>query len=133
MATAETPLEQFATKWWILALIGVLSVAAGILALAYEEATLLALGLIFGIYILLFGTSPLLASFEPGAPTSSVVLRVVIGILAVLAGLIAIVRPGASVLALLLVVGFWFMLTGVDDLVRGITEPGRAGSRSCSG
>ena len=48
-----------------------------------------------------------------------------IGILAVLAGLIAIVRPGASVLALLLVVGFWFILTGVGDLVRGITEPGR--------
>jgi uncharacterized membrane protein HdeD (DUF308 family) len=53
-----------------------------------------------------------------------VVLRVVIGILAVLAGLIAIVRPGASVLALLLVVGFWFILTGVGDLLRGITESG---------
>jgi uncharacterized membrane protein HdeD (DUF308 family) len=28
------------------------------------------------------------------------------------------------VLALLLVVGFWFILTGVGDLLRGITESG---------
>ncbi|HZA59425.1 MAG TPA: hypothetical protein VE523_09605 [Solirubrobacterales bacterium] len=35
----DTPLEQIATKWWVPVLIGVLSVAVGILALAYEGIT----------------------------------------------------------------------------------------------
>jgi uncharacterized membrane protein HdeD (DUF308 family) len=95
----------------------------GILALAYEGITLLALGLIFGINILVYGMFALMAGFEPGAPPSHAVLRTVIGILAILAGLVLIVRPGASVLVLLIAVGFWFILTGVADLVRGITQP----------
>jgi uncharacterized membrane protein HdeD (DUF308 family) len=120
---ADTPLERAASKWWVPAFIGLLSVAAGILALAYQEITLLALGLIFGINILVYGVFALMAGFEPGAPPSHAVLRTVIGILAILAGLVLIVRPGASVLVLLIAVGFWFILTGVADLVRGITQP----------
>jgi uncharacterized membrane protein HdeD (DUF308 family) len=129
MATAEHPLEQVASKWWIPVLIGLLSVAVGILALAYEGITLLALGLIFGINILLYGMFALMAGFEPGAPPSHAVLRTVIGILAILAGLVLIVRPGASVLVLLIAVGFWFIITGVGDLVRGITQPGQRVSK----
>ena len=125
MATADTPLEQVATKWWVPALIGLLSVAAGILALAYEGITLLALGLIFGVYILVFGTFALLAAFEPGGHPTHAVLRTVVGIVAILAGLVLIVRPGASVLVLLIALGFWFIITGVGDLVRGITQPGQ--------
>jgi len=125
MATADTPLDRIATKWWVPTLIGVLSVAAGIVALAYEGITLLALGLIFGVYILMFGTFALLAAFEPGAHPSHAVLRTVVGIVAILAGLVLIVRPGASVLVLLIALGFWFIITGVGDLVRGITQPGQ--------
>ena len=125
MATAETPLEQVATKWWVPVLIGLLSVAAGILALAYEGITLLALGLIFGVYILMFGTWALFAAFEPDAHPTHAVLRTVVGIVAILAGLVLIVRPGASVVVLLVALGFWFIITGVGDLVRGITQPGQ--------
>jgi uncharacterized membrane protein HdeD (DUF308 family) len=124
MATANTPLEQVASKWWVPMLIGLLSVAAGILALAYQDITLLALGLILGIYILVFATFALMSAFEPGASTGHVVLRMIVGIVGILAGLVAIVRPGASVLALLIVLGLWFIVTGVGDLVRGIVEPG---------
>ena len=55
---ADTPLERIASKWWVPALIGVLSIAVGILALAYEGITLLALGLIFGINSSCTGCSP---------------------------------------------------------------------------
>jgi uncharacterized membrane protein HdeD (DUF308 family) len=82
---ADTPLERIASKWWVQALIGVLSVAVGILALAHEGITLLALGMF-----------ALMAGFEPGAPPSDAVLRTVIGILAILAGLVLIVRPAPA-------------------------------------
>jgi uncharacterized membrane protein HdeD (DUF308 family) len=95
----------------------------GILALAYEGITLLALGLIFGINILVYGMFALIAAFEPGAPPSHAILRTVVGIVAILAGLVLIVRPGASVVVLLVALGFWFIIVGVADLVRGITQP----------
>jgi uncharacterized membrane protein HdeD (DUF308 family) len=120
MANAETPLDQIASSWWLWVLVGVLTLAAGILALAYEEATLLALGLIFGIVVLVYGTFALIAAFEPGVPTSHVVLRVVVGIVAILAGLVMVVRPGASVLVLLIAVSFWLIITGIGDIAIGI-------------
>lgn len=124
MAQADTVLEQAARKWWVPVLVGLVMVAAGIVALAYEGITLLALGLIFGINILVYGTFALVAAFEPGAPPSHAVLRTVVGIVAILAGLVLVVRPGASVLVLLVALGFWFIITGVGDLVRGISQPG---------
>lgn len=123
MATADHPLEQAATKWWVPVLIGLLSVAVGILALAYEEITLLALGLIFGINILVYGMFALTAAFEPEAHHGATVLRAIVGVVAIIAGLVLVVRPGASVLVLLLAVAFWFIIAGAGDLVRGITQP----------
>jgi uncharacterized membrane protein HdeD (DUF308 family) len=124
MAQAGTPLEQAASNWWLAVLVGLISVAAGILALAYEEITLLALGLVFGISVLVYGTFALIAAFEPGVPTSYAVLRVVVGIVAVLAGLVLVVRPGASVLVLLVAVAFWLIIAGIGDLAIGISGPG---------
>jgi uncharacterized membrane protein HdeD (DUF308 family) len=41
-----------------------------------------------------------------------------IGFLAVLAGLVCLVRPGAGVLALLIALAFWFIITVMADLAR---------------
>jgi len=124
MAKAQTPLEQAAAHWWLAVLVGLISIAAGILAIAYEKITLLALGLIFGISVLMYGTFALVAAFEPKIPTSHAVLRVVVGIVAVLAGLVLVVRPGASVLVLLIAVAFWLIIAGIGDLAIGISGPG---------
>lgn len=44
------------------------------------------------------------------------------GFLSVLAGLICLVRPSASVLAVLLAVAFWFVMVGVADLARAVVS-----------
>jgi uncharacterized membrane protein HdeD (DUF308 family) len=124
MAKAGTPLEQAASHWWLAVLVGLISIAAGILALAYEEITLLALGLVFGVSVLVWGTFALVAAFEPGIPTSHAVLRIVVSIVAILAGLVLVVRPGASVLVLLIAVAFWLIIAGIGDLAIGISGEG---------
>jgi uncharacterized membrane protein HdeD (DUF308 family) len=43
-------------KWWLVALLGVLEIVAGVLALAYPDITLLVLGLIVGINLVLIGS-----------------------------------------------------------------------------
>ena len=124
MAKVGTPLEQAASHWWLAVLAGLVFIAAGILALAYQGITLLALGLVFGISILVWGVSALVAAFEPGIPTSHAVLRVVVSIVAILAGLVLVVRPGASVVVLLIAIAFWLIIAGVGDLAIGISGAG---------
>lgn len=110
--------------WWALALIGLFQIAAGILALAYTGVTLLALGIIFGVNLLLAGTIlVMLGAADEEASTGVKTVRIVIGFLTTLAGLIAIVRPGASVLVLLLCLSLWFLLSGIGWLVEALTSP----------
>ena len=108
--------------WWLALAAGVLSMLIGILALAYPEPTLLAVGLIFGVYLVIWGTTCVMRGAS-GAESMSGGLRIVLillGVLTVFAGLIAIVRPGASVVTLAWVVGFWWTIAGVLQLVHGI-------------
>lgn len=110
-------------RWWVVALLGLISIAAGVLALAYPDITLLVLGLILGVYLLIAGTVAVVTAageeMSPGVRTA----QIVVGFLAALAGLICLVRPGASVLAVLLAVAFWFTLVGIADLTRAAVEP----------
>src|SRR4051795_13222615 len=109
-------------KWWVVALLGAISIVAGILALAFPDITLLALGLIVGINLVLIGAVWVaLATMEDHTPGGRV-LRFFVGFLATLAGLICLVRPGAGVLALLLALSFWFIITGMADLARALDE-----------
>jgi uncharacterized membrane protein HdeD (DUF308 family) len=107
--------------WWALVLLGVVQVAAGIVAIAYPGLTLLVLGLIFGINVLFAGMIMVMVGTDEGSEASRV-LRVVVGFLAVLAGLFMIVHPGESVLVLLLAVAFFFVLIGIADLSRAMNQ-----------
>jgi uncharacterized membrane protein HdeD (DUF308 family) len=107
--------------WWAPLVAGVLSVVAGIVALAYPEPTLLAVGIIFGAYLAAWGTMLVVhAVSEHGAPTVARALGAIVGLLGLLAGLILLVRPGESVLTVVWVLGFWWTLSGVVQLAQGI-------------
>jgi uncharacterized membrane protein HdeD (DUF308 family) len=119
--------DWIAGKWWLFVLLGAIAIIAGVLALAYPDITLLALGIIFGAYLLVWGIFTLAGAFVPGTPTALVVLRVLVGFLGVLAGLICLVRPGASLLAVLIAFSFWFILIGIADLAQAMeTSDNRA-------
>jgi uncharacterized membrane protein HdeD (DUF308 family) len=107
--------------WWALVLIGLFQVIAGVLALVYVGITLLALGLVFGINLLLAGTMlVVISSADNDASSGITAVRLVVGFLTILAGLICIVRPGASVLVLLLAVAFWFVISGIGWLTEAM-------------
>ena len=109
-------------KWWVVALLGVISIAAGVLALAYPDITLLALGLIVGINLVLVGVIWVALGMTEQHSEGGRVLRFLVGFLAILAGLVCLVRPGAGVLALLIALSFWFIVTGIADLARALDE-----------
>jgi len=108
---------------------GVLGAIAGILALVYPEITLLALALIAGINLLLLGVLSLVDAFSDDGDTTSRVLAAVLGLLGIMAGLVVMRRPGESLLAVLIVLGIWLVVTGIVDLVRAIANAADRGLR----
>lgn len=108
--------------WWLVLITGLLSVLVGVLALAVPGATLLFLGLLFGVSLLFTGVSSIAIGVSGEGTAGRQTLSVLLGFLAVLAGIFCFVRPGAGVIAVVLSVAFWFMLVGIGDLVAAFQE-----------
>jgi uncharacterized membrane protein HdeD (DUF308 family) len=124
-ADSSTSMVGDRGPWWLAVVAGALSIVVGVLALANPAPTLLAVGLIFGAYLVIWGVLWLIRAVR--ADDMSVALRLLaalLAVVAVVAGLVLLVRPGQSVLTAALALGFWFCLTGVLQLVRGITASG---------
>src|SRR3954447_2260375 len=101
-----------------LILAGLVGVVAGILALVYPDVTLLALALIAGVNLIILGALSLVDAFGGEQDSTSRVLAVVIGVLGIIAGLVVLRRPGESLLAILVVIGIWLVVSGLVDFVR---------------
>jgi uncharacterized membrane protein HdeD (DUF308 family) len=110
------------SKWWVVTLLGALSIAAGVLALAYPDITLLVLGLVVGINLVVIGAVWISLATMENHTEGGRILRFFVGFLATLAGLICLVRPGAGVLTLLIALSFWFIVAGIADLARALDE-----------
>jgi uncharacterized membrane protein HdeD (DUF308 family) len=106
---------------------GVIGAIAGILALVYPDITLLALALIAGINLMLLGVLALIEAFGGDRDAGARVLAAILGILGIIAGLVVIRRPGESLLAIVVILGIWFVVSGIVDFIRAFaTLEGRA-------
>src|SRR5215207_3897544 len=105
----------------LLIVAGVLGAIAGILALVYPDLTLLALALIAGINLLLLGIVNLIQAFGDEHDVTGRILSVVIGLLGIMAGIVVMRRPGESLLAILVVIGIWLVVSGIVDFVRAFS------------
>jgi uncharacterized membrane protein HdeD (DUF308 family) len=106
---------RLANEWWLLAILGAVSLIAGVLAIVYPDATLLAIGLIFGCYLLIAGLFELVNAII--GESESRALSAIVGVVAFIAGLVCLRRPGDSLLALIVVLGFFLVVAGVVKLV----------------
>jgi uncharacterized membrane protein HdeD (DUF308 family) len=109
----------------VVVLVGALSIVAGILAILYPDITLLALALIAGINLLLLGILGLVEAVTSDDDAGGTrVLSGVLGLLGVIAGLVVMRRPGESLLAIILILGVWFVVSGLVDAIRALVVPG---------
>ena len=111
---------QIAKEWWMLAVLGVASLVCGVLAIVYPDVTLLAVGIIFGFYLLLAGVFELVEAIV--GDVASRALSAIVGVVALIAGLVCLRRPGESLLALIAVLGIYLIVTGVARLVRAFAS-----------
>ena len=112
-------LEALTRYWWAVALRGVVAVLFGIAALIWPSSTLLVLVVLFGVYALVDGVVALgSAIFGPNRGRRGWLILEGIADLAV--GVIALVWPGITTLALLWVIAFWALVTGVLEIVAAV-------------
>ncbi|MEV4169971.1 HdeD family acid-resistance protein [Nonomuraea sp. NPDC049709] len=109
---------EISRSWWLLLIRGLAAVVFGILALIWPKITLLVLVAFFGAYALVSGVFELLAGFRHGARSRT--WLIISGILGIVAGIVALVWPGITSLALLYLVAFWAVVTGVSEIVAGV-------------
>jgi uncharacterized membrane protein HdeD (DUF308 family) len=93
-----------ARNWWLIALRGALGVMFGLIALIMPVATILALVLLFSAYMLVDGVLAIYAAVRAARQRESWGLLVFQGIASLIAGVIAFLWPGITVLAFVLLI-----------------------------
>jgi uncharacterized membrane protein HdeD (DUF308 family) len=114
--------------WWLVLIRGVLAAVFGLYALFAPESALLALVFVFGFYAIMDGVAALVLGVRHRR-SSHWGWHVVQGVVSLLAGLVALIWPGPTVLALVLVIGVWSVVHGVAEIVEAFVAR-RTGSSS---
>jgi uncharacterized membrane protein HdeD (DUF308 family) len=115
-----SPVEQIARNWWLFLIVGLISILAGILAIAYPDITLLAVGLFVGISLLFIGIMDIVEAIT--GPSETRPMHAIVGVLSVVAGLICLRRPGESLLAIVIVLGIYLVVAGGLGFVRAFAN-----------
>jgi uncharacterized membrane protein HdeD (DUF308 family) len=115
-------LEQVGRLWWMALLLGLVSIAVGILALVYPGETLTTIAIIFGIYLLLAALLQLALAFGEGERSRGALL--LSAALAGIAGMIVIRHPGGSVQVVALAFGIYLVVMGMMRLYAAVYAAG---------
>jgi len=108
---------------WALIFASVIAIAAGTLVISYPDRTLIVLAIAIGVALIISGTVQLVTAFRRRHVTGAV-HHPVLGIVALIAGLIVIRHPGDSLLALAIAVGVYLIISGLLRLGAAASVPG---------
>jgi uncharacterized membrane protein HdeD (DUF308 family) len=111
--------QAVAKAWWLGLIVGLITLAGGIVLVAYPGPTLTVIALLVGIELLVGGVFLVFGAL--GQPPGSRAWGVLGGSLAVIAGVIVLRHPSGSILVVAMAVGIYLILSGVLRLV-GATE-----------
>jgi uncharacterized membrane protein HdeD (DUF308 family) len=113
-------------SWWLITLRGVLAAIFGLIALIVPAATILALVLLFSAYMIVDGAFAIYAAIRAGRRHESWGLLLLQGLASLAAGILAFVWPDLTVLAFVLLIGAWAMVSGCIMFAAAFTtERGR--------
>jgi uncharacterized membrane protein HdeD (DUF308 family) len=125
----EGPLHQLArSTWQVLLLTGILTVALGVIVLAWPKKTLVVAGVLFGIYLVVSGVGYVLAAFGSHAGAVMRVLTLLGGIISVVLGVMCFRDKLESILLLALWIGIGWLFRGMTLLAAALSFdhlPGR--------
>ncbi len=107
-------------SWWVLALRGLVAILFGLAALVWPALILAVLIVLFGAYALVDGILAVIAAFRSSGRGMRRPLLLIEGAIGILFGILALFWPGLTALALLYMIAFWAIFSGVARIVMAI-------------
>jgi uncharacterized membrane protein HdeD (DUF308 family) len=110
-------------SWWLFLILGVLWILFGMFVLSYNVGSLLALAIFAGVTFIMTGINQILSfgRVEGGWRW----LYLVGGVLSILAGIIAFVWPGRTLLVISVVLAWFLVFKGIVDIIAAFSNHGR--------
>jgi len=113
-------LAQLTRNWWAVALRGAFAILYGVLALVWPRFTIEILVLFFGAYMFIDGVFAIIAAFTNRTGHDSWWVLLLEGLAGIAVGSITFLRPGLTAFALLYIIAFWAIMTGVLEVIAAI-------------
>jgi uncharacterized membrane protein HdeD (DUF308 family) len=101
-------------------LLGLVDLAAGVIALAWPGPTALVLVLIVGIWAIVAGLAEIAAAFGHGEAAGTRALFILGGLITVAFGVVLCARPGIGAVTLALLFGLFNLIAGIWMLAQGV-------------
>jgi uncharacterized membrane protein HdeD (DUF308 family) len=111
---------SLAKKIWIFAIVrGVLAIIFGLIAFFSPIATAIALAIVIGAYAIVIGVFDIIEAIRQRG-SSPMVLRIVLGAVSILFGILVLVWPGMSLAILVIIVAVWAIITGILQIMSSV-------------
>lgn len=111
--TLSQTVKQTVKYWWVSLLVGILSIALGIFAMVVPAATLITLSIVFGWVILFSGIMLLIFAISNRKEITGWGWYLASAIIDIIIGIFLVASPAASMLFLLMFVGFAIMFQSI--------------------
>jgi len=105
-----------ARQWWVLVLQGVLGILFGILAILFPTIALTTLAFIFAAWAIVTGVAHLVEGWRVAEHRGRSWPFAAMGVLGIVAGILAALVPGITILGLILLLGSWLVLQGAMEV-----------------
>ncbi|MGN6552915.1 MAG: HdeD family acid-resistance protein [Verrucomicrobiota bacterium] len=112
--------SQLNQHWWLLAFRGLAAIVFGIVAFAWPGITLLGLVTVFGVYAIANGAFALVHALRAPRGHTRFGSLIFEALASIAAGVIALVWPGITTLAMVLLIAAWAIVTGVLEITAAI-------------
>ena len=118
---------------------GVVFIVAGLVLIRHLHLSLALIGLVIGLTWVVQGLAALIAGISGGATRNGTGWAIFFGVISLIAGIVVISAPIASITTLAVLMGIWFIVMGVMEMFgafafrHAVRDAGRAGDVSVPG
>jgi uncharacterized membrane protein HdeD (DUF308 family) len=112
-AAEAEELVEVSKGWWLYLVAGVLWIMFGWVVLSFNFDTVWAIAVFFGFGFIIGGIMELIVAFET---PSWRWLHILFAIIAIIAGILALIWPGQTFLVLAAIIGWYILFAGIMDI-----------------
>lgn len=121
----ESTVSALSRSWWLIITVAVLAIVLGVLMLFNVDGTLKVVAFLVGIQFLVVGIVSVIRAFATQQIDGGQrVLLGILGVLGIIAGVIAMKNPGLTVGVLAILLGALWLVQGIIEFFGSLGDPG---------